>query len=201
MPREEDPRHCVIVEPADGKTLGYWGTPTVTDALEATEWPRVYRGRNERQEHSFKRRIDHGALHTNYGRKKMVGPDRHQQRAREKLAQSLGAAQQRVDKKAEAVKAHQDKVAASESAGHGTRLEQRQRALGELEKERKAAQRQQAQRIEHASAIGPPKQRADRDVRTQTIMTWRTLLLDNALMAFMVVLCGQLQTKGRLDCL
>jgi len=191
----------VIVEPAEGKTLVYWGTPTVKDALEATEWPRVYRGRNEMQENSFKRMIDHGALNTNYGRKKIVGPDRHQQRAREKLAQSLGAAQQRADKKAEAVKAQQDKVAESASAGHGKRLEQRQRALGELEKERKAAQHQQAQLIEQATAIGPPKQRADRDFRKQTIMTWRTLLLENALMAFMVVLCGQLQTKVSLDCL
>jgi len=201
VPRAEDPRHLVIVEPAEGQTLVYWGTPTVKDALEATEWPRVYRGRNEMQENSFKRMIDHGALNTNYGRKKIVGPDRHQQRAREKLAQSLGAAQQRADKKAEAVKAQQDKVAESASAGHGKRLEQRQRALGELEKERKAAQHQQAQLIEQATAIGPPKQRADRDFRKQTIMTWRTLLLENALMAFMVVLCGQLQTKVSLDCL
>jgi hypothetical protein len=201
VPRAEDPRHFVIVEPAEGKTLVYWGTPTVKDALEATEWPRVYRGRNEMQENSFKRMIDHGALNTNYGRKKIVGPDRHQQRAREKLAQSLGAAQQRVDKKAEAVKTQQDKVAESASAGHGKRLEQRQRALGALEKERKAAQHHQAQLSEQASAIGPPKQRADRDFRKQTIMTWRTLLLENALMAFMVVLCGQLQTKVSLDCL
>ena len=32
-------------------------------------------------------------------------------------------------------------------------------------------------------------------------MTVRTLLLENALMAFMVVLCGRLQTKVSLDCL
>ena len=31
-PRPDDPRHFVIVEPAAGKTLVYWGTPTVTDA-------------------------------------------------------------------------------------------------------------------------------------------------------------------------
>jgi len=69
----------------------------------------VYRERNEMQEHRFKRMHDHGALKTNYGRKKVVGPDRQQQRKREKLDQSLEAAQQRVDKKAEALKAHQDK--------------------------------------------------------------------------------------------
>ena len=79
--RPADPRDFVIVEPAAGKTLVYWGTPQVKDTLEVTQWPRVYRERNERQENSFKRMIDHGALNTNYGRKKIVGPDRHQQRA------------------------------------------------------------------------------------------------------------------------
>lgn len=67
----------------------YWGTPKVKDALETSQWPRVYRERNEIQEHSFKRMNDHGALKINYGRKKIVGPDRHQQRQREQLEQSL----------------------------------------------------------------------------------------------------------------
>ena len=62
-----------MVEPAEGKTLVYWGTPKVEATVEVTEWPRVYRERNEIQEHSFKRMIDHGALNTNYGRKKIVG--------------------------------------------------------------------------------------------------------------------------------
>ena len=145
--------------------------------------------------------IDHGALHTNDGRKKLVGPDRHQQRAREKLAQSLRAAQQRVAKKAEAVKAQQDKVAASASTGHGKRLAQRQRAFVGLEEECQAAQHRYAPLLEHASAIGPSRQRADRDCRKQTIMTWRTVRLENALMAFMAVLCGRLQMPVRLDCL
>ena len=92
MPRPDDPRHFVIVEPAEGKTLVYWGTPQVKDALAATEWPQLYRERNEIQENGFKRMIDHGALNINYGRKTILGPDRHQQRAREKLDQSLMAA-------------------------------------------------------------------------------------------------------------
>jgi hypothetical protein len=32
------------------------------DALEAQEWPQVYRERNEIPEHRFKDMIDHGAL-------------------------------------------------------------------------------------------------------------------------------------------
>src|SRR5262245_53864974 len=197
--RPDDPRHFVIVEPVEGKTLVYWATPKVEAILEVSEWPRVYRARNERQENSFKRMIDHGALNTNYGRKKIVGPDRHQQRAREHLEQALAAAQQRVDKKAEAVQAKQDQVAESESKGHGKRLEQRQRALAVLAKEWKEARHNQDTLAEHASALGPPRERADRDFRKQTIMTVRTLWLENMLNAFMAVLLGTLQTKVSLE--
>src|SRR5712691_5851066 len=87
-PRPDEPRHVVIVVPTEDKTLVSWGTPRVEDVLETTAWPRVSRERNEMQAHSFKRMNDHGALKTNEGRKKVVGPDRHQQRAREQLAQS-----------------------------------------------------------------------------------------------------------------
>ena len=177
----------------------YWATPQVKDTIEVSEWPRVYRARNEIQENSFKRMIDHGALNTNYGRKKIVGPDRHQQRAREQLEQSLAAAQQRVAKKAEAVKAKQDQVAESEVRGHGKRLAQRQRALAVLAKEWKEAQHHQDTLAEHASALGPPRVRADRAFRKQTIMTVRTLLLENMLNAFMAVLLGTLQTKVSLE--
>ena len=164
-----------------------------------SEWPRGYRARNEIQENSFKRMIDHGALHTNYGRQRIVGPDRHQQRAREHLEQSLAAAQQRVVKKAEAVKAKQDQVAESESKGHGTRLEQRQRALAVLAKAWTEAQHHQDTLAEHASALGPPRERAERDCRQQTIRTVRTLWLEHMLNAFMAVLVGTRQTKVSLE--
>ena len=199
--RPDDPRHFVIVTPTEGKTLVYWGTPQVQETLETTAWPRVYRERNEIQELSFKRMNDHGALKTNYGRKTILGPDRHQQRKREKLEQSLETAQQRVDKQSAALKAQQDKVAESESKGHGTRLDQRKRALVVVEKDLKDAQHNQAQLIEQACAIGPPQERADRDFRKQTIMTMRTLLLENVLRAFMVALCAHLPSQVSLDCL
>jgi len=161
----------------------------------------VYRKRNEMQELSFKRMNDHGALKTNYGRKTMLGPDRHQQRKREKLEPSLETAQQRVDKQRAALKAQQDKVAESESKGHGTRLDQRQHALVAVEKALTDAQHDHAQLLEHAGAIGLPQERADRDFRKQTIMTIRTLLLENVLMAFMVALCAHLPSKVSLDCI
>jgi hypothetical protein len=200
-PRPEDPRHFVIVEPPEGKTLVYWGTPTVKDAIEVSQWPRVYRARSERQENSFKRMIDHGALNTNYGRKKIVSVDRHQQRAREKLEPAWGTAQKRVDQKAHQARTQQAKVTESVSKGHSKRLEQRQRALVRFEQELKDAQHNHHQLAEQISALGSPGQRADRDFRTQTIMTVRTLLLENALTSFLAALLGHLNLKVSLECL
>ncbi len=57
-----------------------------------------------------------------------------------------------------------------------------------VEKEWKDAQNQRDQFAEQASALGPPRERADRDFRKQTLMTVRTLLLENALLSFMAVL-------------
>ena len=65
----DDPRHFVIVQARGGQDLGVLGHSEVQDALEAKEWPGVYRERNEIQEHRFKGMIDHGALNINYGRK------------------------------------------------------------------------------------------------------------------------------------
>src|SRR5712692_6159705 len=136
--------------------------------------------------------IDHGALDINYGRKKIIGADRHHQRKQVHLDQSLETAHKRADKKAEALKAQQDKVAESASKGHGKRLEQRTRTLLTLEQECKEAKAQQAKCSEHASTLGPAGQRADRDFRKQTIMTMRTLLLENMLQAFLAALLATL---------
>ncbi len=55
-----------MVEPPAEKTLVYWGTPKVEEALEVREWPRVYRERNAIQELSFKGMIDHGGKPRQY---------------------------------------------------------------------------------------------------------------------------------------
>ena len=70
-----------------------------------------------------------------------------------------------------------------------------ERALVVLAKALKEAQHNHDTLAEHASALGPPRERADRDCRPQTIMTVRTLLLENMLKAFMAVLVGTRQTK------
>src|SRR5207249_11120364 len=155
----------------------------------------------EVQDNGVKRMTDDRALHISCGRKAIVSRDRHQQRAREKLDQTLVAAQQRLAKKAEALKTHQDKVVESEHKGHGTRLAQRQRALALAAKESKDAQDHHDILAAHASALGPPRERADRDFRKQTIMTFRTLLLENALTSFMAGLVGTLTMQVSLDCL
>jgi hypothetical protein len=196
---KEDPRHFVIVAPPEDKQLVYWGTPPVQDALEASEWPRVYRERNEIQELSFKGMIDHGGLDINYGRKTILGPDRHHQRKQAQLEQSLETAHQRMDKQAEAVTAQQDKVAESQAKGHGTRLEQRQRTLATLEQAFKEAKAKHAKLSEQVATLGPAGQRADRDFGKQTIMTMRTLFLENRLRAFMVALLAMLPTKVSLE--
>jgi len=100
-----------------------------------------------------------------------------------------------VDKKAAALKAQQDKVAESASKGHGTRLEQRRRTVLTLEQACKEAKATQAKCSEQAATLGPAGQRADRDFRKQTIMTIRTLVLENWLRAFMGALAATLYTK------
>jgi hypothetical protein len=201
VPRPKDPRHFVIVDSAEGKTLVYWGTEAFKKALEPTEWPRVYRERNEIQELNFKAMIDHGGLDINYGRKLIVGPDRHHQRKREGLEKSLESARQRADKKADEVKDQQEKVAESESKGHPKRLVQRHNTLAVLEKELKEANHKRDKLTDQASALGETGQRADRDFRKQTIMTIRTLLLENLLHAFFAMVQGTMQSQISLECL
>ncbi|PON09672.1 hypothetical protein C2W62_54260, partial [Candidatus Entotheonella serta] len=67
--------------------------------LELEAWPAIYRARTELQENAFKPMIDHGALNLHVGRKPILGPDRHQQRAEAKVQDSLEAARRRVAKK------------------------------------------------------------------------------------------------------
>src|SRR5688500_5118253 len=116
------------------------------------------------------------------------------------LEASLQSAQQRMTKKVKALDEQQAKGQESEAKGHGQRLAQRQHALGRVEQELKDAAHPQGHLEAQVKALGPPKERADRDFRKQTIMTCRTLLLENALMAFMTVLLAQMQSQVSLEC-
>jgi hypothetical protein len=92
-------------------------------------------------------------------------------------------------------------VAESELKGHPKRLVQRQNALAVLENELKEVQHKRDKLSDQASALGETGQRADRDFRKQTIMTIRTLLLENLLHAFLGVVLGTVQNQISLDCL
>ena len=174
VPRHEDPRHFVIVEPAAGEDPGVLGHRKGQELLAVRACPRCIVGA-ARQEKSFKRMIDHGALNTNDGRTKILGVARHQQRAQEQLDHARAAAQKRVEKQEQAVTTPQAKGLESTSKGHGKRLEQRQHTLGRLEKAYKDAQHKHDQLAAAAVALGPLGERAERDCRKQTIMTVRTL--------------------------
>jgi hypothetical protein len=197
--RQDDDRHFVIVEPPQSKLLVYWGSPKVKAELEAGQWPEVYRARTELQENAFKRMIDHGALDINVGRKTILGPDRHQQRAEAKVSDSLEAAKCRVAKRCLELEAKREQVSQSQTRGHGKRLEQRQRAASELEAKLREAQEHEAHLQEQVDRFEAPKERADRDFRKQTIMTIRTLFLENLLQAFMSVLLSVLSKPVSLE--
>ena len=197
--RPEDPRHGVIVEPTEGTTVVSWGPPKGQDALAAPAWPRLSRERNERPANGCKRMRAQGALATNSGRPMLGGPDRPQHRASANRAQALRAAQPRLAKQVEELKTSQAKVVASAHKGHGQRLTQRQRAWAVVAKESQGAQAPHAQRAAPASALGPPRERADRDLRPQTSMTVRTLRLETALTSFRAVLVGPRTMQVRLD--
>jgi hypothetical protein len=59
----------------------------------------------------------------------------------------------------------------------------------------KDAKATQEQLSEQAATLGPASQRADRDFRKQTIMTIRTLFLENLLGAFIVAFLAVLPQK------
>jgi hypothetical protein len=197
--RDDDNRHFVIAEPQESKILVYWGSPKVKAELAAVAWPEVYRARTELQENAFKRMIEHGALDINVGRKTILGPDRHQQRAEGKVRDSLEAAQCWVSKRRRELEVKREQVSQSQTRGHGKRLEQRQRAAAELKDKLREAEQHEAHLQEQVDRFEAPKERADRDFRKQTIMTIRTLFLENLLQAFMSVLLSVLPKPVSLD--
>jgi hypothetical protein len=199
-PRADDVREFVLVETGE-RVLAYWGTAKFKAAFAPVQWPELYRARTAVQEHNFKRMIEHGALNCNYGTKKVLGPDRHQQRARQALEEALAAAQHKMARKAAAVQAQAEKVGQSQRDGHTRRLGQRQQALMRAQADLKKATDKVDALAEPMTALGPAVERADRDVRKQTIMTVRTLLLENMLRLFIVALWGVLTEKMSLESL
>jgi hypothetical protein len=82
---------------------------------------------------------------------------------------------------------------------HVANSKQRQRAVAQLEGKLEEAQRHKAHLQEQADGFEAPKERADRDFRKQTIMTIRTLFLENLLQAFMAMLLSVLPKQVSLE--
>jgi hypothetical protein len=200
IPREDDPRHFVLVDTGE-RVLAYWGTPTVKQQIDPEQWPDVYRQRTHLQEQRFKEMKAYEALDINFGTKKVWGPDRHQERKREKLAEVTEKKAQQVTKKTSLLTQQQAKVAESQRKGHTKRLDQRQRRFTALEQELTQVRDNLEQAHQKLDALGPENQRADRDFRKQLIMTIRTLLLDNALQAFLTALIAIMPASISLTCL
>jgi hypothetical protein len=199
-PRPDAPRHFVLGETGE-RVLAYWGTPTVKEFLDPVQWPDVYRQRTALQELRFKDMKAYEALDVNFGVTKMWGPDRHQEREREKLTEARDKNAAHVTKTEAVLKEQAAKVEESRGKGHPTRLEPRQRRFTELEQEVEpaAAKRDQAQT--QLDTVGLAKQRADRDYRKHLVMTIRTLLLDNALQTFLALLLALMPEPISLECL
>jgi hypothetical protein len=167
----------------------------VQEVIEPIGWPTLYRQRTELQENRFKGMKDQGALDVNFGTKKIVVTDRHQQRAKAALAEDVAKALHQGVKRAEWVQAQQGKVEESEQKGHTKRLVQRQAHLVQAQEELEKATEKKATLQKQLESLGPDQQRADPDFRKQSIMTFRTLFLDNALVAFLKALLGHMTTK------
>ena len=124
----------------------------------------------------------HGALETNYGIKKILGPDRHQQRANEELQSKLEKTEEKNQKQLEEIDAQKLKIKKSETKNHPKMLPVREKKLKELEIKLEDTKLKKQKIKEGIEKNGPPKERADRDFRKQLIMTIRTLCLENCLM-------------------
>jgi len=198
--RKNDIRHFVIVEKSD-RLLPYWGTPIAKELLDPLQWPKAYSQRTEIQENNFRRMIDHGALNVNFGIKKIMVPDRHQERKVEKLEKSLLSINAKIKAKEENVRNQENKVKDSEEKGHKKRLEQRKENLPKLQSELKKTIKKQEVIIDKIEAFGPPKKREDRDFRKQSIMTFRSLLLENFLKLFLSSLQEKISIKLSLESL
>jgi len=185
--RSDDPRHFVLLENSE-RLLVFWGTTKVANSLSPLSWPSIYRQRNEIQENQFKRMKSHGMLDVNYGIKKIWGEDRHQKRAVDKLDEQIQAVSSKQEQKEQLLLEQREKVTQSQTQGHGKRLEQRQQRLGKLEKEINLLEQKSQNLSIQRDKLGQPSVRADRDFRKQSIMTYRTLKLENLLMSFFAIL-------------
>ena len=198
--RKDDPGSFVIVE-TDDKLLPFWGTSEISKKFSPLQWPDLYSRRTELQENSFRRMIEHGSLNINFGIKKIIGQDRHQARAFNTVENQLKGIRTKKEKKENHVREQEDKIRESKIKGHGKRLTQRENHLVIMQEDLKEIKKKEKKAEDQKNALGEPEQRADRDFRKQKIMTFRTLLPENALMTFLMALAGTPDIKTGMETL
>lgn len=185
--QEQDSRIFVLVEEKE-RILVYWGNEKFKELLSPLKWPETYRERTEIQENSFKRMIAHGKLKVNFGTKKIMGVDRHQERKKQELEKKLKSSEKKFKIKEELIEKQIQKIKNSEEKGHDKLLLKRQSVFNKLENQQKKVDKVKEEIEKKLDDLGLPKQRADRDYRKQSIMTFRTLLLENLLISFFALL-------------
>ena len=145
--------------------------------------------------------INHGGLNINYGIKKIMGIDRHQQRQFELIDEKLLNVRKKITKKETEIDNQMKMIEDSKSKGQVKRLVQRQNALEKKQEKLEKHAKKEEKLKKEKEELGLPKQRADRDLRKQKIMTIRTLLLENTLIAFFLALLEKVEMKIGLDTL
>ena len=185
--RVDDPRVFVLVQ-EEQRMLAYWCTPNLAAQLSAKDVVELYRGRVDIQENGIKHLIAHGALNTNYGIKKIWGQDRAQARAIEELDKKQTKLRAKERNLEGQIILQHEKIENSQNNGHARLLVKRQAILEQYQ----AKQSEIVNKIAGVEAkkqeLGEPKQRADRDLRKQKIMMFRSLWLENALRSFVALI-------------
>jgi hypothetical protein len=187
--RPDDPRQFVLVQ-EEQRLLAYWCTPKLARELSAAEVVTLYRLRVDIQENGFKHLIARCAFNTNFGTKKIWGPDRMQAHELDELQTKQTKLQVKEQKVGQEIAAQRDKIQDSEAKGHDELLVKRKAKLAQYETKQAEIACKLTEVEAQKHKLGEPKKRADRDLRKQTIMMFRSLWLENAIRAFFALISG-----------
>lgn len=190
--RKDDPRRFVLAQEAE-RCIAYWCTPKLAQELTAKTTISVYRKRTEIQENNIKRMIAHGALNTNYGIKKLWSSNRNQARKLATLEALTSKLQAKDQKLEQAIAVQNEKIQAARDKNQSRLLSIRTCNLEKLQQQQTTIAQEFVAIEASKNKLGAPTQKADRDLRKQTIMTFRTLWLENALKAFFALVCSLLK--------
>lgn len=196
--REDDPRRFVVVKESQ-RCLVYWSTRDIAQKFTAEEIVAAYRNRTEIQENGIKRMISHGALNTNYGTKKIWGKDRTYERKIAGFDQRLEKLGVKERKISEQIVGQYSKIRDSIDKGHDKRLEARFAKFNLMIQQKDGILADIQIVRQEKEKLGEPGLRADRDFRKQTIMTFRTLWVENMLQKFTHLVAGNLRFPVDID--